>query len=431
MYVCGPTVYGPPHLGHGRFSLVFDVLRRYLEWSGLEVTYVSNITDIDDKIIERANAEGRVGRRDRAPSARRSGTRRWTRIDVKRPTHDPHATAYVDEMVALIADLVDRGDAYETSDGVYFSAAVGRRLRAAGPPVDREPAGRRPGRGQRREALARRLRALEEGQAGRAVVAVAVGRRAAGLAHRVRRDVARPAGRRVRPPRRRPGPGLPAPRERAGPGRRPRPRLRPPLDAQRLRRGRRREDVEVLGNFTNLLDLIDSHRPARLPAAGAAQPLPLADRGQPGQRRGRLRVAAQARRVLPPGRRAAAGRRPTPRRSTSSAGSWTTTSTRPARSPCSSRWCATATRPWPSTTTTTAGRAAGRRGRDLQGRRPRAARAPTCVRSPTTCWRWRAERDDARRDRDWGRADALRQQLQERGYIVEDGPAGTQLRRRP
>src|SRR4051812_20521739 len=56
MYVCGPTVYGPPHLGHGRFSLVFDVLRRYLEWSGYDVTYVSNITDIDDKIIERANA---------------------------------------------------------------------------------------------------------------------------------------------------------------------------------------------------------------------------------------------------------------------------------------------------------------------------------------------------------------------------------------
>ncbi|MGE0727320.1 MAG: cysteine--tRNA ligase, partial [Acidimicrobiia bacterium] len=59
MYVCGPTVYGPPHLGHGRFSLVFDVLRRYLEWSGFEVRYVSNITDIDDKIIERAQREQR------------------------------------------------------------------------------------------------------------------------------------------------------------------------------------------------------------------------------------------------------------------------------------------------------------------------------------------------------------------------------------
>src|SRR5215204_6497020 len=57
MYVCGPTVYGPPHVGHGRFSLVFDVLRRYLEWTGLEVTYVSNITDIDDNILKRAEQE--------------------------------------------------------------------------------------------------------------------------------------------------------------------------------------------------------------------------------------------------------------------------------------------------------------------------------------------------------------------------------------
>ncbi|MGZ4786852.1 MAG: cysteine--tRNA ligase, partial [Acidimicrobiales bacterium] len=121
MYVCGPTVYGPPHLGHGRFSLVFDVLRRYLEWSGFEVTYVSNITDIDDKIIERANAEGRS-----ADEIARKCEKVWYKamdaINVKRPTHDPHATAYVDQMVALIADLVARGDAYETGDGVYFSA---------------------------------------------------------------------------------------------------------------------------------------------------------------------------------------------------------------------------------------------------------------------------------------------------------------------
>jgi len=58
MYVCGPTVDGVPHLGHGRFSLVFDVLRRYLLFIGLDVTYVSNITDIEDKIIDRANALG-------------------------------------------------------------------------------------------------------------------------------------------------------------------------------------------------------------------------------------------------------------------------------------------------------------------------------------------------------------------------------------
>jgi cysteinyl-tRNA synthetase len=122
MYVCGPTVYGPPHVGHGRFAIVFDVLRRYLEWSGYEVRYVSNITDIDDKIIERARTEGR----DPADIARRCEKMWWHAMDaigVARPTEDPHATAYVGRMVELIAELVARGVAYETSDGVYLEVA--------------------------------------------------------------------------------------------------------------------------------------------------------------------------------------------------------------------------------------------------------------------------------------------------------------------
>ncbi len=120
MYVCGPTVYGLPHIGHGRMALVWDVLRRYLEWSGLDVRFVSNITDIDDKIIARANEEGR------SPSevAVQYEAAWYDAIDglgVKRPTLDPHATAYVDQMVELIAGLVSAGKAYETSDGVYLS----------------------------------------------------------------------------------------------------------------------------------------------------------------------------------------------------------------------------------------------------------------------------------------------------------------------
>ena len=108
MYVCGPTVYGPPHLGHGRFSLVFDVLRRYLRWSGFDVTYVSNITDIDDKIINRANDEGR----DWQDIANRCEDVWWSAMEaigVERPDHDPHATAYVPEMVELIGRPHRRG----------------------------------------------------------------------------------------------------------------------------------------------------------------------------------------------------------------------------------------------------------------------------------------------------------------------------------
>jgi cysteinyl-tRNA synthetase len=121
MYVCGPTVYGPPHLGHGRFSLVFDVLRRYLEWSGFEVTYVSNITDIDDNILNRAAEESRPWT-EIVERCEAVWYRAMDAIGVKRPTSDPHATAYVEKMVALVDRLVDVGMAYETSDGVYFQA---------------------------------------------------------------------------------------------------------------------------------------------------------------------------------------------------------------------------------------------------------------------------------------------------------------------
>jgi cysteinyl-tRNA synthetase len=120
MYVCGPTVYGPPHLGHGRFSLVFDVLRRYLEWTGFEVRYISNITDIDDNIIERGKREGRPPE-EIAVRCEAVWYQAMDAIGVKRPTVDPHATAYVAEMISLVEQLVERGNAYATSDGVYLS----------------------------------------------------------------------------------------------------------------------------------------------------------------------------------------------------------------------------------------------------------------------------------------------------------------------
>ncbi len=119
MYVCGPTVYDVPHLGHGRSTLVFDVLRRYLTFLGLQVRHVTNVTDVDDKIIARAAATGR----SEAAVAAEQEVAWWRAMDalgVLRPTATPHATAYVGPMVDLVADLVRRGAAYVTPDGVYL-----------------------------------------------------------------------------------------------------------------------------------------------------------------------------------------------------------------------------------------------------------------------------------------------------------------------
>jgi cysteinyl-tRNA synthetase len=120
IYLCGPTVYGPPHLGHGRATLVYDVLRRYLEWSGLHVRLASNITDIDDSIINRANRENRPWQ-EITHTCEAVWFEAMGKLGVARPTDVPHATEYVDEMVAMIGQLVEIGRAYTTDDGVYLS----------------------------------------------------------------------------------------------------------------------------------------------------------------------------------------------------------------------------------------------------------------------------------------------------------------------
>jgi len=120
IYLCGPTVYGPPHIGHGRATLVYDVLRRYLTWSGLDVRLVSNITDIDDSIINRANSENRPWQ-EITTKCEAVWFQAMGQLGVERPTDVPHATEYVDEMVAMIGQLVDSDSAYLTNDGVYLS----------------------------------------------------------------------------------------------------------------------------------------------------------------------------------------------------------------------------------------------------------------------------------------------------------------------
>ncbi|MGH9270377.1 MAG: cysteine--tRNA ligase, partial [Ilumatobacteraceae bacterium] len=120
IYLCGPTVYGPPHIGHGRANMEYDVLVRYLRWSGLRVRLVSNITDIDDAIIERAHREQRPWQ-EVTERCERVWFQAMAGINVARPDDSPHATAYVDDMVAMIAQLVSADKAYETADGVYLA----------------------------------------------------------------------------------------------------------------------------------------------------------------------------------------------------------------------------------------------------------------------------------------------------------------------
>jgi cysteinyl-tRNA synthetase len=123
IYLCGPTVYGPPHLGHGRATLVYDILSRYLSYTGLQVRLVSNITDIDDKIIDRAQREGRPWN-EITDKCENVWFEAMGKLGVQRPDDVPHATEYVHQMVDMIATLITRDAAYVTDDGVYLSIAA-------------------------------------------------------------------------------------------------------------------------------------------------------------------------------------------------------------------------------------------------------------------------------------------------------------------
>jgi len=120
MYVCGPTPYDVPHLGHGRKEIVFDTIRRYLLWRGYAVRYVSNVTDIEDKIIARA---AEAGTTESELVARYEGTFRdaFDQLNILLPDDEPRATEWIGEMTDLIAQLVSNGHAYVIEgDGVYF-----------------------------------------------------------------------------------------------------------------------------------------------------------------------------------------------------------------------------------------------------------------------------------------------------------------------
>ena len=127
MYVCGPTVQSSPHIGHLRSALVYDQLRRWLTYRGLDVTLVRNVTDIDDKILVNAmTARAQGGSEEWWALAYRfelEFTAGYTALGVQPPTYEPRATASIPQMQQLIGRLIERGHAYVAGDGsgdVYF-----------------------------------------------------------------------------------------------------------------------------------------------------------------------------------------------------------------------------------------------------------------------------------------------------------------------
>jgi cysteinyl-tRNA synthetase len=120
MYVCGPTVYNHIHIGNARTFLSFDVVRRYLEWRGLDVRFVQNVTDVDDKIIRRALEEERTAS-EVAIEYTQAFIDAMRRLGVKDPTARPMCTDTIPQMIGMIGRLIGSGHAYEMEGDVYFS----------------------------------------------------------------------------------------------------------------------------------------------------------------------------------------------------------------------------------------------------------------------------------------------------------------------
>lgn len=120
MYVCGPTVYNYIHIGNARTFVSFDIIRRYLSWRGFKVKFVSNITDVDDKIIKKANEEGRTAA-EVAAEYSQAFLDDMHALNVEDPDVRPRATEEIPDMIQLIQELIDGGHAYEVEGDVYFS----------------------------------------------------------------------------------------------------------------------------------------------------------------------------------------------------------------------------------------------------------------------------------------------------------------------
>ncbi len=122
IYLCGPTVYKPSHIGHAVGPVIFDAIRRWLEFRGYQVTLVANITDVDDKIINEAQRQGRTMTQV-AEDVAADYFRAMEKLNVRKPTFVPKATEHIPEIIALIQRLIEKDVAYVVGNDVYFDVA--------------------------------------------------------------------------------------------------------------------------------------------------------------------------------------------------------------------------------------------------------------------------------------------------------------------
>jgi len=120
MYVCGPTVYGPGHIGHARTYTAFDIIRRYLEFKGFKVNYVVNITDVHDDMIKESKKQG-ITIFDLADKNIKLFMKDLIELGIKKPNVMPRVTEHIKEILEMVKTLKEKGLAYETDDGVYFA----------------------------------------------------------------------------------------------------------------------------------------------------------------------------------------------------------------------------------------------------------------------------------------------------------------------
>jgi cysteinyl-tRNA synthetase len=199
MYVCGPTVYKPSHVGHMVGPVIFDTVKRYLVYRGYQVAFVVNITDVDDKLIKQAALE-KISVTELAQRVTADYVHNLRRLGVSSIDHMPRATEYIPEMIEFIQGLIARGHAYALGGDVYFDIA---RDHDYGKLCDHNP-----------DDLEAGVR-LEVNEKKRNPGDFALWKAAkpAWLAHRVLRHEHEVAGRDARHPRRWARPALPAPRE--------------------------------------------------------------------------------------------------------------------------------------------------------------------------------------------------------------------------